>query len=323
LGVLLPVGSTLSSAFAGGSAVGSGVAETGFRGTLWNIPVSDGVAFAVALVLLAAALGRAAWLGAAVLAAHRWRNEAAGTAPDRIARWQRVCEQALGLEPVEALPNGRLAGPVTVGVTRPVILLPADFGAAESDDAVRAALGHELAHVRRRDYGWNLLYEAALLPFVWHPAAAYLRRQIDRTREMACDEMVAEKVLEGKRYARSLVEIAAKVMERDERWALALGITDGDILGQRVKRLLAARAPAFSPRVAVAALALAAAAGVAAVAGRVETQNPETLKVEQQKQKEQQLKVEQLKRRGIVVDLGKAPAPPPPPPPPPPSAKVR
>jgi beta-lactamase regulating signal transducer with metallopeptidase domain len=301
---------------------------------LWNVPVSDRLALLLAAALVLVCLGRAAWLGLALTAARRLRQAASVPVPDNVAPWQRVCEQALGLPPVTTLAVERLAGPVTMGLHHPVILLPAGFGRTESGEVLQAALGHELAHVRRRDYGWNLLYEAALAPLAWHPAAAYLRRQIDRTREMACDEMVADKILDSRRYAHSLVEIAARMAGCDERWALALGITDGDILRQRVSRLLAARAPSFSLRIVVAALALVGCAGAVTLAGRVQAGRPAApvagvwhgateLHVVTLRMTESggavsgSLELSSQKSSRAPLELGKAPAPPPPPPPPP------
>jgi beta-lactamase regulating signal transducer with metallopeptidase domain len=299
----------------------------------WSVPVSDRLALRLAAALALVCLGRMAWLALAFAAARRLRRAASKSVPDNVASCQRACEQALGLPPVTTLAVERLAGPVTMGLKRPVILLPVGFGSTESGEVLQAALGHELAHIRRRDYGWNLLYEAALAPLAWHPAAAYLRQQIDRTREMVCDEMVADRILDSRRYAHSLVEIAARMSGRDERWALALGITDGDILRQRVSRLLAARAPSFSLRIAVAALALVGCAGAVALAGRVQAGRPAApvagvwhgateLHVVTLRMTESggvvsgSLELASHKSARAPLELGKAPAPPPPPPPP-------
>ena len=64
----------------------------------------------------------------------------------------------------------------------------------------------------RRDYGLNLAFEAALLPFAWHPAARVLRRRLGETREMACDELASESLLGPRRYARSLVDVASGIL---------------------------------------------------------------------------------------------------------------
>ena len=54
----------------------------------------------------------------------------------------------------------------------------------------------------------DLLYESIYIPISFHPAAALVKRRIDQTRELACDEMVAEQLVDASTYARALVDIA-------------------------------------------------------------------------------------------------------------------
>ena len=143
------------------------------------------------------------------------------------------------MRPVPVLTLPGLDGPVTLGALRPVVLLPPSFAEGHGDDAIRAALGHELAHVRRRDYAMNLVHELALLPFAWHPAVRLLRRRLDETREMACDELASETVIEPRRYARSLVAVAAG--SRRPPLCPALGVNDAGILEERIRHLLRPR----------------------------------------------------------------------------------
>jgi Tfp pilus assembly protein PilF len=106
-----------------------------------------------------------------------------------------------------------------------------------SDGILTAAIGHEMAHIARRDFVCNLLYEAAALPLWFHPATLWLRREIDRTRELACDELVTGQLLEPGAYAESIVSIAAEISGLG-RPGYTLGVLDGDILEDRIQRLL-------------------------------------------------------------------------------------
>jgi beta-lactamase regulating signal transducer with metallopeptidase domain len=45
--------------------------------------------------------------------------------------------------------------------------------------------------VRRHDFSWNAAAELAALPIAFHPATAWLRHRIRRSRELACDALVA------------------------------------------------------------------------------------------------------------------------------------
>lgn len=202
-----------------------------------SVPGSAGLAL-VTILVIAGGL-RGVRLFRALRRAARYRRSARDEASERVRSLARDCAAALGVSPVPVLASPDLDGPVTVGVFRPVVLLPAGFAAAHDDDAVRAALGHELAHVRRRDYALNLAFETVLLPFAWHPAARLLRRKVGETREMACDELASESLLGPRRYARSLVAVASGIARSAP--SLALGVDDAGVLEDRIRHLLRPR----------------------------------------------------------------------------------
>jgi beta-lactamase regulating signal transducer with metallopeptidase domain len=158
-----------------------------------SVPGSAGLAL-IALLVVAGGL-RGSRLLLALRRATRLRRSAREERSEKVHSLALECAEALAISPVPVLSAPGLEGPITVGALRPVILLPPGFASAHDDDAIRAALGHELAHVKRRDYGLNLAFEAALLPFAWHPAAVVLRRRLGETREMACDELASESLL--------------------------------------------------------------------------------------------------------------------------------
>ncbi len=76
----------------------------------------------------------------------------------------------------------QVTSPMAVGAASPVVLLPEGF-ADHAEDEVRAALLHELAHVKRRDYLTNGVCQVAVLPVSWHPVAYGVQQRIVRTRE--------------------------------------------------------------------------------------------------------------------------------------------
>jgi beta-lactamase regulating signal transducer with metallopeptidase domain len=61
-----------------------------------------------------------------------------------------------------------VSSPMVVGVATPVVLLPEGFSRF-TEDQVRAALCHELAHVKRQDYLMNLVCQVVASPLAWHP----------------------------------------------------------------------------------------------------------------------------------------------------------
>ncbi|HEX4960895.1 MAG TPA: M56 family metallopeptidase [Thermoanaerobaculia bacterium] len=157
--------------------------------------------------------------------------------PERAAPLVAACRQALGVGPVPLLASGEVTGPVTLGALRPAILLPPRFLDDASPDEALSALGHEMAHVRRRDYAANLLCEALLLPVAFHPVVRLVRRRLAETREMACDEAVLETLLGRRSYARSLLSLAAGAAGLP-RPTHTLGVLDAHTLEVRMKSIL-------------------------------------------------------------------------------------
>jgi len=167
--------------------------------------------------------------------ARRLRAEEATALPTAWARRAQRCARALGVSTAPIVVSWRVEGPATVGALRPVIVLPRRLLDAASPAMAAAMLCHEMAHVRRRDYAWNLACEVLALPLAFHPAAALIRRKIRETREQACDELAAA-VLGAKGYARALVALGRSV-ESGAPAAYAVGMVD-DSFEERVMRLL-------------------------------------------------------------------------------------
>ncbi len=220
------------------------------------------VAFPILVVYAGFVLYRLARFGSALR--HTRRILASATpvqVTEPIRRAMLDCTAALGMEPVEILRSASIPGPITIGSRRPIIMLPDSLLAETSPDILRSVLGHELAHVRRRDFALNILYELLYTPVWMHPAAALVRRRVEASRELACDEVVAEWVLDARTYARSLVDVAG-ALSGVRQPACAMGIADSDILEQRVERLVGR---SFAARANKAAF-VAAAVGLAVTA---------------------------------------------------------
>ena len=146
------------------------------------------------------------------------------------------CSAAMSRQITPLMCSAETIAPVTIGTRAPLIILPESFYAELPDETLVSVLGHEMAHIARRDYALNLVYEFLLLPISFHPLARFIKRQIDRTRELACDEMVTERLLEPKLYARALVRVADTLVS-PEGQAFTLSIFDADILEERIMKL--------------------------------------------------------------------------------------
>jgi beta-lactamase regulating signal transducer with metallopeptidase domain/cell division septation protein DedD len=147
------------------------------------------------------------------------------------------CLQVFSLKGVTLLSSASIPSPVTAGVFRKIIILPDCLLTETSTDVLATAIGHEMAHIARHDFVLSLAYELLYLPVSFHPAAWAVRRGIAQTREMACDEMVTRQLLDAGVYARSIVSIAT-TMTGLARPGYTLGVFDGDILEERIRRLM-------------------------------------------------------------------------------------
>ncbi len=99
-------------------------------------------------------------------------------------------------------------GPYVVGLLRPIIVVPPAL--LDDPALLRAALLHELAHVRRKDALGRFLQVWATAVFFWWPVVRLVGRRLDLSREAACDAWALEACeLPRPAYARLLVTMAA------------------------------------------------------------------------------------------------------------------
>ena len=149
------------------------------------------------------------------------------------------CQHLIGGTNVQILCSDSLPVPVTLASRKPLIILPATLVREGNVELLTSAIAHEFVHVNRRDYVLNLFYELVFVLLSFHPVAALLRTRIKQTRELLCDELVADRVLEPDVYARSLVTLASAAPPLSRLSVNAtVGIADADILEVRVMSLM-------------------------------------------------------------------------------------
>ena len=152
--------------------------------------------------------------------------------------WERCC-RIFDVRGVEIACTPMVAGPLTLGFRRRMLLVPPDFMETAEANDVEAAFGHELAHMRRRDFAKNVLYELISLPVSYHPMTRWLKAQIRQSRELVCDGMAAEFVTTREHYARSLLRLASLMSSQTQTMNIhAIGIFDANILERRVMSLM-------------------------------------------------------------------------------------
>lgn len=148
------------------------------------------------------------------------------------------CTRAFELKGVSVLASAKVRGPVALGFHQPILLLPLNFTSTCTSQDFLSAIAHECAHLKRRDFQKNLLYEVTSLFLAFHPLLRVIQSGIAQTREMICDGMVTAEHVDATSYARSLLRLAA-AMAVDSPGAgnFAVGIFDGNILEKRIMRI--------------------------------------------------------------------------------------
>jgi uncharacterized protein (TIGR03435 family) len=141
--------------------------------------------------------------------------------------------------PIDVLLSAGMHGPMTCGVLRPAIVLPADAAEWPDDDLARAIV-HELAHVRRGDWASQCLARTLCALYWFHPLVWVAWRQMALDAERACDDAVLRHA-EATAYADQLVALARRLSSIPDQPILAMaGRHD---LAARVGALLDSRQP--------------------------------------------------------------------------------
>lgn len=113
------------------------------------------------------------------------------------------------VQPIEIRESKDIGSAATCGHRRPAILLSADWRNWQSAD-LRAVLAHELAHIRRRDFGWAVLARACLAINACHPLVRWLASRLRLAQELAADQWAAGCVGGQTLYRQSLARMALR-----------------------------------------------------------------------------------------------------------------
>ena len=111
--------------------------------------------------------------------------------------------------PLEVRQSAQVSSPLTYGILRPVILLPADMERSD-ETALTYILTHEFIHIRRFDGVTKLVFAAVLCIHWFNPLAWVLYVLANRDLELSCDERVMDTLGGGEKasYALTLINMA-------------------------------------------------------------------------------------------------------------------
>jgi len=163
----------------------------------------------------------------------RLRRTSLARVPAHLAESFAQLVKRIGISrPVELRISWRISSPLAMGVLRSVVLLPASALTSLSPEQLEVVLAHELAHIRRADYLWNMLQTMVETLFFFHPAVWWVSRNLRRYRELCCDDAALACCADPLTYATALLRLEE---ERSSRPLLAMALDGHESGGLRTR----------------------------------------------------------------------------------------
>ncbi len=146
-------------------------------------------------------------------------------------------------------------GPAAFGFVRPVMVLPMSMISGLPPETVRAIVAHELAHVRRNDYVFNLAQMVIESVLYFNPVVWWINRQIRMEREACCDALAVSILGRPLAVAEALSIWADRVYTREAPAAAMAWSDHGNPrpLLERVRRMVL---PGYRPQAPISPLGL-------------------------------------------------------------------
>jgi beta-lactamase regulating signal transducer with metallopeptidase domain len=180
---------------------------------------------------------------------HRLRTSALPQAPEAVEAAFKRISAALGLRKTALLHlSNTITSPITVGAVRAIVLLPVSAVTLLGPEELEVVLAHELAHVRRADFFWNLVQTLVETLFFFHPAVWWVSGRIRHERELCCDDLALKVCPNPVVYASALFHLEEH-RSRQMRLAMALdGHQSPQTLRMRIARILGETMPMSASR---------------------------------------------------------------------------
>lgn len=135
---------------------------------------------------------------------------------------------------IEIVISEKVQSAITIGMLKPVILLPLAAVNRLTTEQMEAVLIHELAHIKRNDYFKNLLHSLIEQIMFFNPFIRIISEKIREERENACDDFVMLKQYPPAVYADALLRLA----RFSSNGFVMAAANNGQPLLARIKRML-------------------------------------------------------------------------------------
>ncbi|MFK7769446.1 MAG: M56 family metallopeptidase [Mariniblastus sp.] len=115
------------------------------------------------------------------------------------------------------------------------ILVPTEMTVDDGHWDLDGVLAHELAHLKRHDWQWNLLFHAIEIIFWFHPLVWKLRQSHLNECENACDDLAASATGSRATYRQTLARVALSML--DGRTVIGIPMARKSEIMDRLRRL--------------------------------------------------------------------------------------
>ncbi|NIM57727.1 MAG: hypothetical protein GTO16_02130, partial [Candidatus Aminicenantes bacterium] len=155
--------------------------------------------------------------------------------------WQLLLERFLNAifirRKISLLRHDKIKVPLTWGVFKPVVIIPA---VAENwnRDECSSALFHELSHVKRSDFLFKILAHISCALYWFNPLSWFVFRLMRKEQEKACDELVLKAGVKPSTYAANLLSIQKAGQIQWNPPATVLGAVGKSQLNERLLAIL-------------------------------------------------------------------------------------
>ena len=114
--------------------------------------------------------------------------------------------ERVGLPPDRVFLTDSQVMPCVVGLHRATLVLPRRAAEQLNLAELSAIFAHEAAHMRRWDVARTVFQRAAALIFFFYPPLWLVLRRLNRSAELACDELVLDSEIPAETYAAALAK---------------------------------------------------------------------------------------------------------------------
>ncbi len=132
--------------------------------------------------------------------------------------------------------SNKISTPLMYGVIKPIILLPATLVTQIDFKQLELVLLHELAHIKRNDFLFNIIQSIIETILFFNPAMWLISSMVRKEREYACDDLVINNSNEPKLYANALLTLSTFQLSYNAQ-TMAMSGHKKSSLFNRIKRI--------------------------------------------------------------------------------------